>query len=69
MDGAAVTFSVSQPGVTTATYDTTTKDGVAELANVPLPRDGAVAGDGFVTAYVTLSDGTVVRSSFPMTFK
>ena len=69
VDGAAVTFSVSQPGVTTATYDTTTKDGVAELANVPLPRDGAVAGDGFVTAYVTLSDGTIVRSNFPLTFK
>ena len=70
VDGAPVTFSVSQPGVTTATYDTTTtKDGVAELANVPLPKDGAVAGDGFVTAFVTLSDGTIVRSNFPLTFK
>ena len=69
VNGAPVTFSVSQPGVTTATYDATTKDGVAELPGVPLPRDGAVAGDGFVTAYVTLSDGTIVRSNFPVTFK
>jgi hypothetical protein len=69
VDGAAVTFSVSQPGITTATYDTTTKNGVAELPSVPLARDGAVAGSGFVTVLVTLPDGTIARSSFALAFK
>ena len=69
VDGAMVTFNVSQPGETTATYDTTTKDGVAEMTNVPLASDGAVAGDGFVGALVTLADGTFTRANVPLTFK
>jgi hypothetical protein len=53
VDGAAVTFSLSPPGVPTSTYFATTENGHASWLQATLP-EGVQAGHGFVTARVTL---------------
>jgi hypothetical protein len=62
-DGDPVTFSISPPGLPTSTYQTTTDHGSASWLGVTLARDSTEAGTGFVTALVTLGDGTVLRST------
>lgn len=60
IDAADVVFSLSPPGLPTTTYRTVTVRGEASWLDVSLPRDGAVAGEGFATARVTLADGSLV---------
>jgi hypothetical protein len=62
IDGASVTFSISPPGLPTATYETTTRDGAASWT-MTLPRDGAMAGRGFATVLVVLPDGRTFRDT------
>ena len=69
VDGARVTFSVSASGLPTSTFETTTTDGEAGWSGIRLARDGATAGDGFVTARVTLAGGNVLQMSKPFTFR
>jgi hypothetical protein len=64
VDGAAVTFSLSPPGVPTSTYFATTADGHARWPEATLP-DGVQAGDGFVTARVTLQSGPTLQDTVP----
>ena len=66
-DGAKVTFSLSPPGEPTSTYEETTEAGHASWLGVSLPKEGAIAGDGFVTALVELADGSTVQESAPFT--
>jgi hypothetical protein len=60
VDDAEVVFSLSPPGLPTTTYRTVTVRGEASWLDVSIPRDGAVAGEGFATARVTLADGSLV---------
>jgi hypothetical protein len=69
VDGAPVTFSLSPPGQPTSTYQATCTGGLATWSGVTLQRDGAIAGAGFVTARVTLADGTIVQTSAPFTIR
>lgn len=69
VDGAAVVFSLSPPGLPTTTYSTVTVRGMASWLDVSMPRAGATAGEGFATARVTLSDGSVVDVTRPLTFR
>jgi glucodextranase-like protein len=67
IEGAAVTFSISPPGLPTSTYETTTKDGSASWT-MTVPRDGAMPGRGFATVQVVLADGRVFRDTMPFNF-
>jgi len=69
VDGAAVVFSLSPPGLPTTTYSTVTVRGTASWLDVSMPRGGATAGEGFATARVTLPDGSVVDVTRPFTFR
>jgi hypothetical protein len=60
VDGAPVTFSLSPPGVPTSTYSATTQAGRASWPGVSL-SEGIIAGNGFVTARVTLADGSTLQ--------
>jgi hypothetical protein len=62
-DGVRVTFSLSPPGQPTSTYQTNTQHGSASWLGITLTRDAIEAGTGFVTALVTLADGTVLRDT------
>ena len=61
--GADVTFSLSQPGQPTVTYRTTSRNGTATWRNVRLPREGALAGQGFATVLVVLPTGATLQES------
>ena len=63
VDGAPVTFSLSPPGQPTSTYDATTDHGSASWLGITLPHDSTEVGTGFVTASLTLPDGTVLRNT------
>lgn len=63
VDGADVTFSLSQPGQPTVTYRTTSEHGTAEWRDVRLPRGGALAGQGFATVMVVLRGGSTLQAS------
>jgi hypothetical protein len=63
VDGVRVTFSLSPPGQPTSTDEETTVHGSASWLGITLARDSMEAGTGFVTALVTLADGTVLRST------
>lgn len=69
VDGADVTFSLSQPGQPTVTYRAASDDGTAEWRNVRLPRGGARAGQGFATAMVVLPAGTTLQASATFTVR
>jgi hypothetical protein len=69
VDGVPVTFSLSPPGQATRTYETTLRDGAASWPEVQIPRQGAVADDGFVTVRLTLPNGEVVSKSAPLPFE
>jgi hypothetical protein len=68
VEGASVTFSLSPPGAPTSTYSATTAAGRAAWQHVTLP-DGLQAGDGFVTARVTLGDGTSLQRIVSFTIR
>lgn len=68
VEGAAVTFSLSPPGVPTSTYFATTTTGHAAWLGATLP-DGVQAGDGFVTARVTLESGSTLQETVPFTVR
>ncbi|MFN8622872.1 MAG: hypothetical protein U0869_19210 [Chloroflexota bacterium] len=67
VDGAAVVFSISPPGLPTQTYTATTVDGTARWDGVAIPKDGAIKGYGFVTARAELGAG-VPAASVTQTF-
>lgn len=69
VDGAAVTFSISPSGLLTDMFQTATVDGVAVWNDVVLPREGAVAGNGFVTARAVLPSGAVATATKPFLFE
>ena len=60
VDGATVTFSLSPPGVPTSTFQATTQSGRASWPGVTL-SGGIQAGDGLVTARVTLPGGPTLQ--------
>jgi hypothetical protein len=60
-DGAAVTFSLSPPGVPTSTYQTTIQSEQATWSTQVTA--GASTGGGFATARVTLADGNVLSGT------
>lgn len=68
IDDAHVTFSLSPPGLPTATYEARTKDGLATWPEVTIPRQGAVAGDGFATVLVQLEVGATLRDTVRFRF-
>jgi Bacterial Ig domain len=68
VDGAPVTFSLSPPGAPTSTYAATTEAGLASWIGVTL-SEGTQAGDGLVTARVTLPGGSTIQKSEPFTVK
>ncbi|MFO1540896.1 MAG: hypothetical protein ACKOTZ_10735 [Chloroflexota bacterium] len=58
-DGVIVDFSITIPGLETEVWEATTDpDGLATWPDVVIPRQGASAGEGLVTAVVELGDGT-----------
>ena len=59
--GAAVTFSLSPPGLPTSTFETATANGYAQWPGVTIPREGALTGRGLVTVRVVLPDGQTVQ--------
>lgn len=62
--GAAVTFSVSPPGLPTATFSTRTDaSGNASWSGVTLTREGATTGKGFATILVSMPDGGTLRDT------
>jgi hypothetical protein len=65
VDGAPVVFTLGPFGQSAETFETETSDGRARWAK-NIPRDGALRGEGKVSASVTLPDGTEVveRASF-----
>ena len=68
VDGAPVTFSLSPPGQPTSTYAATTEAGRASWIGVTL-SEGLQAGNGFVTARVTLADGSTIQKTAPFAVK
>ena len=62
VDGAPVTFSLSPPGVPTSTFQAVTQAGRATWSGVTL-ADGIQVGGGFVTAMVTLPDGSTLQET------
>ncbi len=65
INGAAVSFGLSLPGLPTTSFETTTARGQASWKTT-VPRSGVLAGTALVTVFVTLPDGTGLRES--MTF-
>lgn len=58
-DGVIVDFSLAVPGLEAEVWEATTDaDGIATWDDVVIPRQGASAGDGLVTAVIDLGDGT-----------
>lgn len=55
LDGVAVTFTLSPPGLGTETYSTVSKDGIARWDGVLI--QGASKGNGYVTARADLTGG------------
>jgi hypothetical protein len=69
-DNASLTFSISPPGQTTVTRQTTTADdGTASWNEFPLTVPGAQSGRGLVTALATLDDGETVAGSATFMFR
>jgi hypothetical protein len=68
-DDASITFSISPPGQTTVTRQTTTVDGNATWSDYPLTAPGAQSGRGLVTALATLKDGETVAGSATFSFR
>lgn len=68
VEGATVTFSLSPPGLPTSTYQATTTAGHAGWKGATL-SDGLQAGDGFVTARVTLADGSTLQRTAAFTVR
>lgn len=67
---AQVTFTVSPPGLPTLTYRAeTASDGTAAWEGVLLTREGAIAGNGFATAFVELPDGGTLQETAPFRFE
>jgi len=69
LDGGTVTFSVSPPGQPTSTFQAPVAGGHATWSHATLPREGTIAGQGFVTARVSLRDGTALLASAPFTIR
>jgi hypothetical protein len=69
IDGAEVTFSVSPPGQTTSTFLTQTERGTATWRDVRIPREGAVAGQGYATVLAVLPDGDTLQGSAVFTIR
>jgi len=65
INGAAVSFGLSLPGLPTTSFETTTARGQASWKTT-VPKSGVIAGTALVTVFVTLPDGTGLRES--MTF-
>jgi hypothetical protein len=66
IDDAAVTFTISPPGLPTETFAAVTTNGEAVWPDVTIPRDGATEGGGFVTVSVELpEDGKVIETTEP----
>jgi hypothetical protein len=65
VDRAPVTFSVLPFGQSAEIYEAVTRDGKATWLK-RIPKDGALRGEGKVTARVTLPDGTILdeRATF-----
>ena len=68
LDDALVVFSLSPPGLPTATYEARTVRGIADWPSVTIPRDGAVAGEGFATVLVELTNGRRFRDTVAFRF-
>lgn len=57
--GVIVDFSLAAPGLEAEVWEATTDgDGIATWDDVVIPRQGATAGEGLVTAVIDLGDGT-----------
>jgi hypothetical protein len=69
--GAAVTFTLSPPGLPTSTYHAETDDsGTARWEQVGLSPDGAIPGKGFATVLVTLpGTSKTLQETAPFTFE
>ena len=63
VNGVTVVFSFSPPGLPTETYESVTVDGSARWDDVAIPREGAVRGNGFVTARAELGAGIAAASA------
>jgi len=63
VSGATVVFSISPPGLPTETYETVTIDGSARWDDVVIAREGAVRGNGWVTAVAQLGAGIAAAVS------
>lgn len=63
-DGVLVVFSISPPGfLSTETYETHTVDGVARWDDVVIAREGAMKGNGFITARAELGAGIAAANA------
>lgn len=71
VDDVLVVFSISPPGfLSTETYETRTVDGIARWDDVVIAREGALKGNGFITAQAELGAGiTVVKASKPFSIE
>jgi hypothetical protein len=69
LDDVAVTFSISPSGLRTDTFQTRTVDGIATWDDVVLPREGASAGSGLVTARAVLPGGIIASATKPFPFE
>ncbi len=69
VNGGAVTFSLSPPGLPTSTFETTTRNGRAVWAHVTIPKEGALPGEGLVTVRVVLPDGESVQQIAHLTIE
>jgi len=67
VDDVLVVFSISPPGfLSTETYETRTVDGLARWDDVVIAREGALKGNGFITAKAELGAGiSTVKVSKP----
>ena len=63
-DGVLVVFSISPPGfLSTETYETQTVDGFARWDDVVIAREGAMKGNGFITARAELGAGIAAANA------